>query len=56
LSWEQLRAEYIHEIRWWSLEEIGAASHVHFVPQGLHRHLTDLVTYGPPTVPVDVEP
>jgi 8-oxo-dGTP pyrophosphatase MutT (NUDIX family) len=56
LSWEQLRAEYIHEIRWWSVEEIGIASDVVFVPQGLHGHLTDLITHGPPTVPIDVEP
>jgi hypothetical protein len=38
------------------LEEIVSASNTVFVPQGLHRHLTDLVTYGPPTAPVDVEP
>ncbi len=56
LTWDELRAEYVHEIRWWSVEEIGKSSHLTFVPRYLHRHLLELIANGPPASPVDVEP
>ena len=26
LTWEQLRAERVHELRWWTLDELAAAA------------------------------
>jgi 8-oxo-dGTP pyrophosphatase MutT (NUDIX family) len=54
LTWEQLNAEFVHEIRWWSVDEIESASHEWFVPRTLGRLLRDLVEQGPPTEPIDV--
>ena len=53
LSWEQMNAEFVHELRWWTVDEI-AASDAHFVPGELHTLLSTLLRDGPPNVPVDV--
>ena len=53
LSWEQMNAEFVHELRWWTLGEI-AASNAHFVPERLHALLGDLLRHGVRRVPVDV--
>lgn len=55
LSWEQLRAERLHELRWWHLDEIDAASadDVWFAPRALGPLLRDLADHGPPSTPVD---
>jgi 8-oxo-dGTP diphosphatase len=53
LSWEQLRAERLHEIRWWRVDEVEAARDVRFAPTELARHLVELLRDGPPTEPVD---
>lgn len=53
LSWEQLRAERLHEVRWWTLGEI----HAHrgrFAPRRFAEHLTRLLRDGPPEHPLDV--
>jgi 8-oxo-dGTP diphosphatase len=54
LSWEQLREERLHELRWWSLADIETAAHAgtRFAPQRLGPLLTDLVTDGPPASPI----
>jgi 8-oxo-dGTP pyrophosphatase MutT (NUDIX family) len=52
LSWEALNAEYVFELRWWSLAEIGPG--LPFVPATLHTHLHALIRDGPPKTPVDV--
>lgn len=53
LSWEQLRAERLHEIRWWTLAEIEAASDVRFAPRRLAGLLRALHETGPPEHPLD---
>ena len=53
LSWEQMNAEFVHELRWWTLDEI-AASDAHFVPQELHLLLSTLLRDGPPAESIDV--
>jgi 8-oxo-dGTP diphosphatase len=55
LTWEQLRAEYVYELRWWTVAEIEAADDVVFAPRDLARHLRELLLDGPPNPPVDVE-
>jgi 8-oxo-dGTP pyrophosphatase MutT (NUDIX family) len=53
LSWEQMNAEFVYELRWWTVGEI-AASDAHFVPGELHTLLSTLLREGPPNVPIDV--
>ena len=53
LSWEQMNAEFVHELRWWTLDEI-AASDVHFVPNDLPNLLASLLRDGPPGDSIDV--
>lgn len=53
IGWEQMRAENVHEIRWWSLAEIGAANDTRFAPIALFELLTDLLMYGAPREPID---
>jgi 8-oxo-dGTP pyrophosphatase MutT (NUDIX family) len=54
LTWEQLNAELVFELRWWTVDEIRAAGDIQFVPATLAEHLTSLLTDGPPAEPVDV--
>jgi 8-oxo-dGTP diphosphatase len=53
LSWEQMNAEFVYELRWWTADEIGA-SDMHFVPHELHMLVTALLIDGPPLEPIDV--
>ena len=53
LTWEQMNAEFVHELRWWTIEEI-AASDAHFVPRELARSCSTPARDGPPTEPIDV--
>ena len=55
LSWEQLREERLHELRWWHLDDIETATidGVWFSPRRLGPLLRDLVTHGPPATPLD---
>jgi len=52
LSWEQLNAECVFEVRWWRLEELHEARP--HAPVALIGHLTALLRDGPPNEPVDV--
>lgn len=59
LSWEQLAAEYLHEIRWWHRDEISAGfdasdTDTSFAPTALAIHLSELLDRGIPSEPVDV--
>jgi 8-oxo-dGTP diphosphatase len=53
LSWEELRNEALHEIRWWSADEVAAAfGHgTLFAPRQFPQLLSDLIAVGPPTEP-----
>jgi 8-oxo-dGTP diphosphatase len=53
MTWAQLNAEHVVELRWWTLSEIEA-SDAHFAPAGLAVHLAALLRDGPAAVPVDV--
>jgi ADP-ribose pyrophosphatase YjhB (NUDIX family) len=53
IGWDRLRDELVHEIRWWSIPEIAAASDLRFAPQSLHRLLTDLLANGAPPEPIE---
>ena len=53
LSWAELNAEYVTEIRWWTLEELESGELL-FAPRRLPELLRDLLRDGPPDEPVDV--
>ncbi len=53
LSWEQLRAEWMTDVRWWTRDELEAAE-LPFSPRRLPALLTILLADGPPPAPVDV--
>lgn len=52
LSWEQLNAEYVFELRWWSQAELGVAAET-FAPRRLPELVRSLLRDGPPAQPVD---
>jgi len=51
-SWEQLNAEGVTAIRWWTIEEIEASSEL-FAPRRLGELLRSLRRDGPPAAPID---
>lgn len=53
LSWDELHAEYVFEMRWWTIDEIEAGGQ-HFVPAALGAHLRALLRDGAPATPLDV--
>ncbi len=55
MSWEQLREERLHELRWWTSDEIiVAASHgTRFAPGRLGELVRQLADEGPPSNPTD---
>ncbi len=53
LTWEQLNAEYVFEVRWWHPDDLHGATPV--APGRLSHHLGILRRDGPPEQPVDVE-
>lgn len=58
-SWEALNAEYLFEIRWWTLHELQAASNAGEIitaPSRLAALVEDLLANGPPAGPPDVDP
>lgn len=62
IGWDGLRAEHVHELRWWSPPELGGVStalEIHpgdtrFAPRGLARFVQQLLDDGPPATPIDV--
>jgi 8-oxo-dGTP diphosphatase len=54
LSWEQLNAEYVFELRWWTLDELEEAAETTFSPRRLPELVRDLIRDGPPSEPIDV--
>ncbi len=53
LSWEQLRAEGMTAMRWWTLDELEKADEL-LAPRSLPELVRALVEDGPPEEPVDV--
>jgi 8-oxo-dGTP pyrophosphatase MutT (NUDIX family) len=52
LSWEQLNAEYVFELRWWTQAELGEAAET-FAPRRLPELVRSLISDGPPAHPID---
>jgi 8-oxo-dGTP diphosphatase len=54
LAPEQLRAENVAGLRWWTLDELAAATDVVFAPRRLPALVETLLAEGPPPDPIDV--
>jgi len=56
LTWDQLRAERLHGLRWWTVAELLAAAGdgVWFAPRDLPALVADVVANGPPATPLDI--
>jgi 8-oxo-dGTP pyrophosphatase MutT (NUDIX family) len=54
LTSPELRAEGVHEVRWWTIADLDAASDVTFAPRRLRTVLHELIRSGPPPEPIDV--
>lgn len=52
-TWEQLNAEWVTDVRWWTIDEIAASDEA-FAPTCLAPLLRELLRDGPPAEPVDV--
>ena len=53
IGWEAMRAERVHEIRWWSLDEIEGAVDLRFAPRRLADLYRQFMSHGPPATPID---
>jgi ADP-ribose pyrophosphatase YjhB (NUDIX family) len=53
-TWEQLNAERVSAIRWWTIDEILGAPESLFAPRRLGTLLRELLDRGSPTEPIDV--
>lgn len=53
LTLDQLVEEGVHELRWWTLDDL-AASDANFAPRRIVRFLRQLLEEGPPPAPIDV--
>lgn len=53
IGWERLRAEFVHEMRWWTADEIQAAVDTRFAPGRLGELYRDYLAHGPPSAPID---
>lgn len=55
MTWEQLREERLHELRWWTVDEIAtaSASGTRFAPSKLAELLRSLADVGIPNNPID---
>lgn len=54
LGWEELRAEGVGAIRWWTPGELTGAHDVLFAPRRLPALVRALLADGPPVAPIDV--
>lgn len=52
-SWAQLNAEYLFELRWWTLGELEDAGEAVFAPRRLPELARALANDGPPAEPID---
>lgn len=53
LSWETLNAEYLFELRWWSIGDLEAVEGTNLAPAALPWLLRKFFDDGPPPEPID---
>jgi TDG/mug DNA glycosylase family protein len=47
-------AEHVHDVRWWTLEEVDSTDPELLVPRTLAQRVRELLEHGPPREPIDV--
>lgn len=52
MSWEELRREYVTDVRWWIQDELRGAD-IGFAPRRLPELVADLLANGPAPEPID---
>ena len=55
IGWKQMRAEFVSDLCWWSLDELRAATDVIFAPRAIADIVADLIEHGPPATPLEIE-
>jgi TDG/mug DNA glycosylase family protein len=53
LTWEELNAEHVTAVRWWTLEELES-SEAEFAPRRLPHLVRELLAHGAPADPIEV--
>jgi len=53
IGWDAMRAEHVHEMRWWSLGEIESAADLRFAPRKLAELFGHLLANGTPDEPIE---
>jgi 8-oxo-dGTP pyrophosphatase MutT (NUDIX family) len=53
LTPQELRAEHVTDVRWWTAEELAGSTELH-APRRLPQLVASLRTSGPPAQPIDV--
>ena len=53
IGWEAMRSENVHEMRWWSLDEILDAGTVLFAPRRLAGLFGEFLSSGASAPPID---
>ncbi len=53
LTWAELNAEHVTDVRWWTLEELETFAG-QFAPRRLPLLVRELILHGPPSGPIDV--
>ena len=53
IGWDQMRAEFLHDVRWWTADRLDAAPD-RCIPARLTTHLRALLAEGPPATPIDI--
>ncbi|MFM7124827.1 MAG: NUDIX domain-containing protein [Actinomycetes bacterium] len=55
LTDQQLRAENLHEHRWWSIDEIASyTGSDKFAPRDIHSLVWEILENGPPDIPFEI--
>jgi 8-oxo-dGTP diphosphatase len=55
IGWEAMREEFVHELRWWSVDEFDNKDgpRVLFMPRRLGHFARDVLEHGPPPEAID---
>ena len=53
IGWERMRAEFVFEMRWWTLAELEADVGTRFAPRRLAELYRAFLHDGPPSTPID---
>ena len=53
IGWDAMRAESVHEMRWWSHDEIARSRQLRFAPRRLAELFGHYIAHGAPIAPIE---